>query len=69
MFYCATIKTTALNLQQHAVVNITNVTSRKSFSVVDIEIINKSVADCYISEQIQHQFNREEIGTSVQLLQ
>lgn len=65
MFYCATIKINAIDLQQNAVVNIINVTSRKLLSVVDIEILNKSVADYYFSEQIKQQFNREEIGSSV----
>lgn len=59
MFYCATNKITSKNLQQHAVVNIVNVTPRNSLYAVEIA----AVADCY-SDRASSQFNREEIGTS-----
>lgn len=59
MFYCATIKTPFKNLQQHAVVNIVNVTPWNSLYAVEIA----AIADCY-SEKANSQFNREEIGTS-----
>lgn len=58
MFY-VTNKTTSNNRQQHAVVNIINVTPRNSLYAVKIA----ALAECYNSGKANSQFNREEIGT------
>lgn len=59
MFYCVTNKTTSKHRQQHAVVNIINVTPRNSLYAVEIA----ALAECYNSGKASSQFNREEIGT------
>lgn len=61
MIDCAPNKLTAINLQQHAVVNIVNVTPRDSLSAV--EIAANSVADRF-REVASRKFNREEVGIS-----